>query len=446
MQMTETQAEGLSRIFSVVVPKADLEAQLAAKIEEVRPRMRINGFRPGKVPASHIRKVYGAGIMQDLINEAVQKSTQESLEKAKVRPAAEPQLDLKSDIAQVTAGAADLAFDLKVEIMPDIDPIDLSQVTITRPVADVADEQVEEALQGLLKANQTYAVKDGAAEDGDSVTVDFVGKIDGEPFEGGAAEDATVRIGAKQFIPGFEEALIGAKAGEERVLNVTFPDSYPVEALAGKAAAFETKIKDVRAPQAAEPNDEFAKQIGFDDIAAVRTALKDRIHADYATQSRAKAKRALFDKLDAAHDFPLPPGMVETEFSQIWRQIEQDKEQDRLDPEDKDKSEDQLRAEYRSIAERRVRLGLLLAEIGSRNKIELSNEEVGRAVAEQARNFPGQEQRVFELYTKNPQLMTQIRAPLYEEKVVDFMLELANVTNETVSRDELFKEDEGLKA
>ncbi|MET0183565.1 MAG: trigger factor, partial [Caulobacterales bacterium] len=438
-------SEGLSRTFSVVVPKADLEAQLAAKIEEVRPRVRINGFRPGKVPASHIRKVYGPGIMQDLINEAVQKSTQESLEQAKVRPAAEPQLDLKSDIAQVQAGQADLAFDLKVEIMPEIEPTDLSKISIARPVADVSDEQVEEALDGLLKANQTYETKEGAAEDGDSVTVDFIGKIDGEAFDGGSAEDATVRIGAKQFIPGFEEALIGAKAGEERVLNVTFPDTYPVESLAGKAAAFETKVKEVRAPQASVANDEFAKRLGFDDIGALRTALKDRIEADHKAQSRAKAKRALFDKLDAAHEFQLPPGMVEAEFNQIWRQIEADQAADRLDAEDKGKSEDQLRTEYRKIAERRVRLGLLLAEIGGRNKVEVPEQEVARAVAEQARNFPGQEQRVFELYTKNPQLMAQIRAPLYEEKVVDFVLELVNVANETVSRDELFKEDEGLK-
>lgn len=443
MQLTETRSEGLSRTYSVVVSKADLEQQLTAKIAEVQPRVRINGFRPGKVPASHIRKIYGPGLMQDLINEAVRASTQQSIEQAKVRPASEPRLDLKSDLKEVTAGQADLAFDLNIDVMPEFEPVDLSKISLTRPVAEVTEAQVEEMLASLVKANVQFEPKDGPAEDGDQVTLDFVGKIDGEPFEGGKAEGATLRIGAKQFIPGFEEALVGARAGEERVLNVTFPEGYPVAALAGKAAAFEAKIHEVRAPKESQASDDFAKELGFDDLVALRAALKERIQRDHSAQSRAKAKRALFDQLDAAHDFPLPPGMVEAEFGQIWRAIEQDKAAGRLDPEDASKSEDELRAEYRKIAERRVRLGLLLAEIGQRNKVELDNAEISRAIAQQVRNFPPQEQqRAFEMYAKTPELLAQIRAPLYEEKVVDFILELANVTNQQVTREELFAEDE----
>lgn len=443
MQLTETRSEGLSRTYSVVVSKADLEQQLTAKIAEVQPRVRINGFRPGKVPASHIRKVYGPGLMQDLINEAVRNSTQQSIDQAKVRPASEPRLDLKSDLKDVTEGKADLAFDLNIDVMPEFEPVDLSKLEVTRPIAEVTDEQVAEMLDGLVKANVKFETKEGAAEDGDQVTLDFLGKIDGEPFEGGKAEGATLRIGSKQFIPGFEEALVGAKAGEERVLNVTFPEGYPVETLAGKAATFDAKVHEVKGPQQSEANDDFAKELGFDDLVGLKDALKERIGRDHSAQSRAKAKRVLFDKLDAAHDFPLPPGMVEAEFSQIWRAIEQDKAAGRLDPEDANKSDDDLRTEYRKIAERRVRLGLLLAEIGQRNKVELANDDVSRAIAQQVRNFPPQEQqRAFEMYAKTPELLAQIRAPLYEEKVVDFILELAQVTNQSVSREELFAEDD----
>lgn len=442
MQVTQSAADGLTRIFSVLVPRAELEAQLSAKIEEVRPNVRVNGFRPGKVPASHIRKVYGPSMMQDIINEEVRKSTAESLEKNNLRAATQPSLDLKSDLAAVAEGKADLAFDLKVEIMPEFEPVDVGTVAVTRPVADVEESQIEEALGELLKANRQYEDKEGEAALDDVVTIDFVGKIDGEAFDGGTAEDAPVTIGAGRFIPGFEEQLIGAKAGEERVLNVTFPEAYPVDTLKGKDAAFEVKVKGVKTPKEGAADDEFAKQFGFDSLQALRDAVKQRIEADHTAQSRAKAKRALFDKLDAAHDFPLPPGMVEAEFNQIWAQIDQDRQAGRLDAEDAAKSDEQLRADYRKIAERRVRLGLLLAEIGRRNKVEISNEELGQAVTAQARRFPGQERQVFEMYQKNPNLLAQLRAPLYEEKVVDFILELAKVTNETVSREELFKDDD----
>jgi trigger factor len=306
----------------------------------------------------------------------------------------------------------------------------------------VSDEQVDKALAEIAEANKSFEDKDGAAAEGDAVVIDFVGRIDGEPFEGGSAEDARVVIGSKQFIPGFEEQLVGAKAGDERVLKVAFPDDYPVKQLQGKAAEFETKVKMVRSPKQGGPDDAWAGELGFESLPALKNALRQRIENEHAQQSRAKAKRSLFDKLDAAHDFDLPPRMVDAEFGQIWRQIEADRTAGRLDPSDEGKSEEELKTEYRAIAERRVRLGLVLAEIGRKHKLEVSDQEVGQAIAAQARNYPGQEQQIFEAYRRNPALVAQVRAPLYEEKVVDYILELIKVTNETVDRETLFSDDE----
>lgn len=442
MQLTERRSEGLLRVYDVVVPAAELQQKLNAKIAEVQPRVNIKGFRPGKVPASHIRKVYGPSMMQDIINETVQNSTKQGLEKVNARPASEPTLDLKSDINQVVAGEADLSFELSLEVMPDFEPADLKDIAITRPISAVTDEQVEEELTEIAQQQRGYEDKDGAAEDGDAVIVDFVGRIDGEAFSGGAANDAQVVIGSGQFIPGFEEQLVGAKADETRTLNVTFPADYGAAELAGKAAEFETTVKKVRAPKQGAPDDAWAQELGMENLNAVKDALRQRIQTQHTNQSRAKAKRALFDKLDALHDFELPPRMVEAEFNQIWRQIEADQQAGRLDPSDAGKSEDELKGEYRGIAERRVRLGLLLAEIGRRHKIEVSDQEVAQAISAQARNFPGQEQQIFEMYQRNPQMVAGIRAPIYEEKVVDYILELISVTNEDVSREALFAEDD----
>jgi trigger factor len=440
MQLTERRSEGLLRVYDVVVPAAELQQQLNAKIAEVQPRVRINGFRPGKVPASHIRKVYGAGMMQDIINETVQKSTKESL--SNIRAASEPSLDLKSDLNKVVAGGEDLKFELSLEIMPDFEPVDLKTISITRPMTPVGDEQVETALKDLAAQQRGFEDKTGAAEDGDAVIVDFVGRIDGEAFDGGSANDAQVVLGSKQFIPGFEEQLVGAKAGEERTLNVTFPDDYPAPTLKGKAAAFETKVKAVRAPKQGDPDDAWAAEIGFDSLNALKDALRRRIESEHNAQSRAKAKRALFDVLDEKHNFELPPRMVDAEFNQIWRQIEEDRAAGRPDPGDEDKSEDDLKGEYRDIAERRVRLGLLLAEIGRRHKLEITDQELAQEIGRIARNYPGQERQIFEAYQRSPQLVAQARAPLYEDKVVNYVLELIKVTNQTVTRDELFAEDE----
>lgn len=446
MQFTERQSEGLLRVYDVTVPASELLQKLNAKIEEVRPRVRINGFRPGKVPASHIRKLYGPGMMQDIINEAVQSSTRESLERAKARPASEPNLEVKSNMEQVMAGQADLQFALTLEIIPDFEPADLKAIKIVKPVAAVADEQVAEALADLARGQRGFEDKDGAAAEGDAVMLDFVGRIEGEAFQGGTATDAQVVIGSKQFIPGFEEQLIGAKAGDNPTLNVNFPEDYAVASLKGKAAQFETTIKKIRAPKQGEVDDAWAAELGFDNLNAVKEALRQRLENDHGAQSRAKAKRMLFDQLDAAHSFELPPRMVEAEFAQIWRQIEQDRAKGELDASDAGKSEEELKREYRTIAERRVRLGLLLAEIGRRHNLEVSDQEVARAISFQARNYPGQEKQIFEMYQRNPGMVANIRAPLYEEKVVDYLMELVSVTNQNVSREELFADDDAAPA
>jgi trigger factor len=442
MSLTESRSDSLLRVFNVVVPAADLEQRLSAKLSEVQPNVKINGFRPGKVPVAHIRKVYGQSLMRDIIDQTVRERTQASITEANARPASEPSLDLKSNLEEVMSGKADLAFDVTLEIMPDFEPVDLKTLNITRPVADVADAQVDEALTELAKSQKTYEDKTGTAEEGDAVVVDFLGKLDGVPFDGGAAENATVVLGAKQFIPGFEEQLAGVSAGDEKVLNVSFPEDYPAANLAGKAATFETKVKQVRAAKETAIDDELAKNLGFEDMSGLKAAVRSRIEADHTQQSRAKAKRALFDQMDKAHEFPLPPRMAEAEFNQIWRQVEADKTAGRLDEEDAAKTDEELRGEYKKIADRRVRLGLVLAEIGRRGQIDVTDQEVSQAVMAQARNFPGRERDIIQMYQKNPNMLAQVRAPLYEEKVVDYVLELVNVKNETVSREQLFAEDE----
>jgi trigger factor len=441
MQVTETHAEGLSRVFKVVVPKADLQKALDAKIEEVRPRVRINGFRPGKVPASHVRKLYGLSMLREIIDGEVDSATKQALQDGKLRVASQPDLKVASDMEKVIALQEDLAFELNVELIPDFEPADPSSLTVEKLVAPVADDQVDKALADLAKSQRTFDAKDGAAADGDALTIDFVGKIEGEPFEGGAAEKATVVIGSNQFIPGFEDGMVGLKAGDTKTVAARFPDTYAVERLKGKDAAFDVTVHEVRTPGETPIDDSLAQKFGMTDLAALKDALRQRIEADHAAQSRIRAKRVLFDKLEAAHDFPLPPQMVEQEFSQIWRQVEADRAAGELEPEDAAKSEEELRAEYRRIAERRVKLGLVLAEIGRRSNIEITNDEVSQAVVQQARQYPGQERQIFEIYQKNPQLLAQVRAPLFEEKTVDYILELAKVTTKTVDRDTLFAED-----
>ena len=442
MQLTETHSEGLKRVFRVVVPRAELQQALDAKIEEVRPKVKINGFRPGKVPASHLRKLYGLSMLREIIDGEVDSATKQALQDGKLRVASQPDLKVESNMENVIALREDLAFELNVELIPEFEPVDPATLAVERLVAPVTDTQIDAALEELAKSQRTFDEKDAAAADGDALTIDFLGKIDGEAFEGGAAEKASVVIGSNQFIPGFETGLIGLRKGDVKTVDAQFPDAYQVEALKGKAATFDVTVHEVRAPVETVADDAFAEKLGLTDLQSLRDALKGRIESEHTAQSRARAKRALFDQLETAHEFPLPPQMVEQEFGQIWRQIEADKAAGELEPEDAAKSDDDLRAEYRKIAERRVKLGLVLAEIGRRSSIDVTSDEVSQAVLAQARQYPGQERQIFDIYQKNPQLLAQLRAPIFEEKTVDYILELAKVTNTTVDRETLFADPE----
>ncbi|MAL10891.1 MAG: trigger factor [Maricaulis sp.] len=445
MNVTETKAEGLSRTFEFVVPAKDLQARLDAKIEEVRPQVRLKGFRPGKVPTSHIKKVFGESILGDVLEELMPKAVQDTMQERGLELATQPKIEVKSDPAEISKGGKDFEFEVSVEVMPEFEPADAKKMSVTRPVAEIEDAQVEEALAELAAQNKSYkekTAKTAKAEDGDLVVIDFVGKIDGEAFDGGSATDARVAIGDGAFIPGFEEQLIGAKAGEERELKVTFPKDYNAKHLAGKEAIFETTVKSIEAPAETKIDDELAKNFGLEDLAALKDALKKRFEREHNSQSRLRAKRDLLDQLDAAHQFDLPPSMVEQEFATIWQEVSHAIEHGHLEDEDKDKSEDELKAEYRAIAERRVRLGLVLAKIGQGANVQVTQEEVSRAINAEAQKYPGQERQVVEFFQKNPNAVGQIRAPIYEEKVVDYILELAKVTDKKVSREALFEDED----
>ncbi len=448
LQITQKSGDGLSRVYGVTVPMQDLADKLEAKIAELQPRMNIKGFRPGKVPAAHVKRMYGKSLMSEIVQQALNDSQKTALDEAKVRVAASPDLKLdETDIERVLAGKADLAYDLSVQVMPDFEPMDVSTITLKRPVHEVSEEEIEEQLKTIAQSNRSYEDRpDGEpAEDGDMVVADFVGRIEGEAFEGGSAEASEIVIGSGRFIPGFEEQLKGAKAGETVTVKVTFPEDYNAEALRGKAAEFETTLKAVRAAQADDAafDDAFAKRVGFDTLEALKEAVRNQSGQQYAAASRFKAKRALLDVLDESHAFDLPPGMVENEFAAIWAQVEQERASGELSDEDKDKPEDQLRAEYRKIAERRVRLGLVLAEIGQRFNVQVSDQEMQQALYAEIRRYPReQQQQAFEFFRDNPAASAQLRAPIYEEKVVDLILDRAQVEDTPVSKDELFAEDE----
>mgnify|MGYP003634050258 FL=1 len=444
MEVTQTKAEGLSRTFAVKVPASELQAKLDERIEEIRPQMKLKGFRPGKVPASHVRKLYGQDLMGELINKLVTETNQKALEDNELRPAGQPDVQIDGDMEAVVKGQADLSYNMNVDVMPEFEPADVTKLTITRPVADVAQEQIDEALGRIAEQNTQYEprAKTAKAKEGDAVVMDFVGKIDGEAFEGGSAEQQTLVIGSGQFIPGFEDQLVGVKAGDEKDVIVTFPEEYGAADLAGKEAVFEVKVHEVRAPKTAELDDEFAKGLGLESLEQLTGLVKDQLKAEHDGASRAKAKRNLLDQLDEAHSFDLPPNMVEQEFNQIWQQLQAEMDAGRTADEDKDKSEDELKEEYRKIAERRVRLGLVLAEIGRVADVRISEQEVNQALIREARQYPGQETQVVEFFRNNPGAMAQLRAPIYEDKVVDHILEVAEITEETVSREELFKEED----
>ncbi|WP_425989733.1 trigger factor [Brevundimonas sp. TWP2-3-2] len=447
MQVVQNTTEGLSRIITVTVPVAELNAKLDAKLAEMAPKMKLKGFRPGKVPASHVKKTFGRDMMGEIVNDAINASSQAALEEIKVRPAAPADMKLTSDMEKVLAGSDDLAFEMALEVMPDFTPIDPKTLKLDRPVYEASDEDLDEALKELAGQAKSYEDKKGKtvkAADGDQVTIDYLGKLDGVAFDGGTAEDADLVIGSNRFIPGFEEQLKGAKVGDEKTIEVTFPADYQAANLAGKLATFDIKVKAIKAEVEATVDEEFAKRIGLESLDKLKDLLRQNLNQQYAGAARYKLKRALLDQLDTAHSFELPPKMVEAEFEGIWQQVEADKAAGNLPEEDAKKSDKKLREEYRKIAERRVRLGLVLAEIGRANNIGVTDQELNNAIMAEARNYRGQERQVLDFYRQNPNAAAQMRAPIYEEKVVDLIFGQAKVTDTPITKDELLKdEDEG---
>ncbi|MCR9222973.1 MAG: trigger factor [Hyphomonas sp.] len=443
MECVET-SEGLSRMYKVSVPQADLQNRFDERIEEIRPQMNLKGFRPGKVPASHVKKMFGKDIMGEVVQALVQETSQKAIEDADVRPAGQPEMHMESDMEKVLDGEQDLAYHMHLDIMPEFEPVDIKKLTLTKPVAEINDDEIEARLTQIAEANPKYdkRAKTAKARKDDAIVIDFLGKLDGEPFEGGAAEEHTLVLGSNSFIPGFEDQLIGVKAGDEKEVEVTFPEQYQAEHLAGKAAVFEVKVHEVRAPKTPDLDEEFATGLGLESLDKLKELVSEQIKNEFDGASRAKAKRGLLDVLDEKHDFELPPKMVEQEFNQIWQQVQAEMDAGRTPEEDKDKSEDDLKEEYSKIAQRRVRLGLVLAEIGRVAEIQIDEQEVQQALISEARNFPGQERQVIEFFQKDPNAMAQLRAPIYEDKVVDHILETAKVKEETVSKEDLLKEDE----
>ncbi|WP_406858318.1 trigger factor [Alsobacter sp. KACC 23698] len=447
MQVTETLSEGLKREFTVVLPAKDLEERLTNELVGMKDKVRINGFRPGKVPVGHLRRVYGRSVMADVLQNLVNETNRKIVEDQGLKLALEPQIVFPENQAEVEAAMeakGDLSYKVALEVLPKFEIADFSGLQVTRETFDVPDAELAEALDRLAQQNRQYSSKgEGAkAETGDRVIVDFVGSIDGEEFEGGKGTDIPVDIGSNGFIPGFEEQLVGVAAGEQRTVVATFPAEYGAAHLAGKQASFAVTVKDVQAPAEMTLDDEFAKQFGMDSLDALKTALKEAISRDYTAVSRRKLKRQLLDALDGQYTFDLPPSLTAQEFANIWRQVEADMQQAGKTFADEETTEEEARAEYQKIAERRVRLGLVLAEIGEAAKVQVTDDEVSAALVERARQFPGQEKMVWEFYRKNPQALAEIRAPIFEEKVIDHILETATVTDKKVSKEELMTEDE----
>ena len=446
MQVTETLAEGLKREYRVVVPATELDSQVNTRLNELKGQVRINGFRPGKVPAGHLKRMYGRSVMAEAIEGAVRDANAKIVADNNLRLAMEPQVKLPTEenaIQAVVDGKADLDYSVAMEILPKIELANFKDIKLERLTADVTDQEIDEAVGRIAEQNRPFVPKgDGEAKLNDRVTVSFTGTIDGAPFEGGSAEDIQVVIGSKSFIPGFEEQLAGIKAGETRTVVAAFPPNYAKAELAGRQASFVVTAKTVETPGELALDDAFAKQMGLESLAKLRDAVKDRIAREHAAASRAKLKRGLLDALDQRHKFDLPPTLVDQEFNNVWQTVETDLKQQSRTFEDEGTTEEKARKEYREIAERRVRLGLVIAEIGDKNKIQVSEDEVKRALMERARQFPGQEQQVWDFYTKDPNALASLRAPIYEEKVVDFLTELTQVTDKKVSREELYKQDE----
>ncbi len=443
MQITDATSDGLKRTMKIIVSAAEISERFDARLVDLKDKVQLKGFRKGKVPTVHLKKMYGRSVMGEVLDEAIKDTSLKAIEERKERPAMQPTISLPEDpkiIEQVVDGKADLAYSMSFEVLPTVEVMDLAQLKLERIVADVDPTDIDGAIEKLVDRSVSYAEAEGrTATDGDRVTLDFVGKIDGETFEGGSAEGAQLVLGQGQFIPGFEEGLKDVKASDQRTVKATFPETYSVKPLAGKEALFDVHVKAVAAPTRPAIDDAFAATLGAADVGELRKLVTEQLQKELDQASRLKLKRELLDALEKAHTFELPGSLVDHEFNGIWGQLETSLKQQNKTFADEGKTEDESRVEYRRIAERRVRLGLLVGEIGDKNKIEVTQDELRRALIEQARQFPGQEKMVYEYYEKTPGAVAELRAPIFEDKVVDYVLSKASPVERKVSKEDLFK-------
>ena len=445
MQVTETLNEGLARELNVIVPKTDLAAKLDEKLAGMKDRVKIKGFRDGKVPMSHIKKVYGKQAMAEIVNEIINTRSSEVLKERKEKAAQQPEIIMTEDeneANEILSGNADFEFKIAYEIVPEIIIPDLEKLKIERPITDVSDKEVNEQVEKIAENARTYEEKTSKATDKDRVTIDYLGKLDGKAFDGGKDEDAQLILGSNRFIPGFEEQLVGTKAGDEKTIKVTFPAEYQAAELAGKEATFDITVKKIEKPVKLEINDELAKQLGVESADKLREAVKGQIESQNGSFTRAKVKRQILDMLDKQVKMDLPKKMVAAEFENIWSQMVEELERANRTFKDEDTTEAKAKKEYQGLAERRVRLGLLLAQIGESANVEVTEEELQKAIYDQVRQYPGQEQQIFDYFKEHPDAVAGLRAPIYEEKVVEFIMTKATIKDKKVSREELEKQDE----
>lgn len=442
MQVTETLNEGLKRKLNMTIPAEDLVSQLDAKLAEIKDKAVLKGFRPGKVPVAHLKKVYGRSAMTEVMQDAINDSVSQTLTERAERAATQPKVDLTEDQAEINRileGEADLAFDVSYEVLPKVEVMDLATIAYDHPVVGISEEDVDKEVERTFRQYRGYEDKgdDAVVADGDRLGLSFAGKIDGETFEGGSSDHAHVTVGSGEFIPGFEEQLVGMKKGETREITVTFPADYQQEQLAGKTAQFEVTVLHIDGPKEGQLDDDFAKTLGLDDVAALRSAIRTQMTAALESMSRQHVKRQILDALDEGHKFEVPEQLVEAEFNSIWQNVQHEIEAHGRSFEDEGTTEEEARAQYRKIAERRVRLGLVVAEIGNENKIDVTEEEHQQALIAEVRRFPGQEQQVYDYYRKNPQALAGLRAPVFENKVVDYVAGLGKATDKPMDRNEL---------
>ena len=434
MQVTETQTDGLVREYKVVISASDIAEKMEHRLQEIGQQVRVPGFRPGKIPVQILKQRFGASVRGEIVERAVNDSSSQAITERGLRPALRPKIEIIS-----FDEGKDLEYTMALELLPEIQMMDFGDIEVERIKVEIPDDEVQQALErvGASQKETKPLAKPRKAKSGDVLVIDFKGTVDGEALPGMAGEGHHLELGSNRFVAGFEDQLVGTDVGEEHQIKVTFPEGYVNEKLSGKEAVFEVKINDILEAVARPIDDELAKALGEENLDSLTDKVRQQMGAEFEQLARAHMKRGLLDQLAEGHDFPVPPGMIEAEFEAIWKQLEEDREHGRVDPEDEGKDEETLKQEYREIAERRVRLGLLLSEVGRINGIEVVQEELNRALMQQAQQHPGHEREIFEFYQKSPEAMANLRAPIFENKVIDFITALAKVSERTMTPEEL---------